>query len=85
VNLVVLAILVGLGFWALVAASLADDWLGLFLNLSTEIMGGLGIYLILNRFIGGWEKREADLHGASLWGADLQGAHLFDVKLQGEN
>ena len=59
-KLVVLAVLVGIGFWiALVAAILSEEWPGLFLNLGTEIMGAGLIYLVFDWFIGGRERREA--------------------------
>jgi len=61
VKVVVLAVLVGIGFWmALVAASLADDCPGLFLNLGTELMGGVAIYFILDHVIGSRERRETE-------------------------
>jgi len=60
VKVVVLAVLVGIGFWmVLVSACLADDWLGGVLNLGTELMGAGLIYLILHQFIGSRERREA--------------------------
>lgn len=60
VKVVVLAALVGIGFWmALVSACLAADWTGLVLNLGTEIMGAGLIYLVFDWFIGGRERREA--------------------------
>lgn len=61
VKVVVLAVLVGIGFWmALVAAILADDLLGGVLNLGTELMGAGAIYLILNQFIESRERRETE-------------------------
>jgi len=59
-KVVVLAVLVGIGFWmALVAAILADDWPGWVLNLGAELMGAGATYLILNQLIGSWQRRKS--------------------------
>jgi len=89
VKLVVLAILVGIGFWALmasmVAASLADDWLGWVMNLGTEIVGAVAIYLILDQIIGGRERREAAEREMEAHKKDLiarMGSQVHDVAIE---
>ena len=60
VKVVVLAGLLGIGFWlTLVATIWADDLPGLVLNLGTELMGAGATYLILNQLIGSWQRRES--------------------------
>jgi len=82
----VLAVLfsVGLGM-ALVFACLADDWPGLFLNLGTEIMGAVPIYLILDRLIGNWDRREAAAKALEARKKDLiaqMGSKVHDVAIE---
>ena len=86
VKIVVLAVLVGGGFWlALVAAILSHDWPGLLLNLGTEIMGAVAIYLILNQFIEGRERREAEGRKAEQYKSDVirrMGSAVHDVAIE---
>lgn len=86
VKLVVLAILVGIGFWmALVSACLAADWTGLVLNLGTEIMGAGLIYLVFDWFIGGRERREAAEREMEAHKKDLiarMGSAVHDVAIE---
>ena len=51
--------LAGLGLSS-VAAWLNGDWLGLFLNLGTELVGAVAIYVLLDRFVSQREGQEAE-------------------------
>jgi len=86
VKLVMLAILVGIGFWmALVATIWAEDLPGLVLNLGTEIMGAVAIYLILDQFIGSRERREAAERELEEYKRDLirrMGSKVHDVAIE---
>jgi hypothetical protein len=60
-RVVVLLILIVMGLVSsLGTAWRTGDWEGLFLNLGTEMLGAVATYVLLELFIGGGERREAE-------------------------
>lgn len=86
VKVVVLAGLLGIGFWmTLVATIWADDLPGLVLNLGTEVIGAGLIYLVFDWLIGGRERREAEERKAENYKSDVirrMGSAVHDVAIE---
>ena len=60
------------------------DWEGLFLNLGTEMLGAVATYVLLELFIGGRERREAEEKELKAQKADLiaqMGSSAKDVAI----